>query len=66
MDSAKRHVDIPETSADILKRFGEEDDGFLEYLHQNFHGIGRRVQPASVLSIGFPAPATPLRPSCTR
>jgi len=39
-DEAQRRVDIPETRADILKRFGGEDnDDFLEYLNENFYDL---------------------------
>jgi hypothetical protein len=39
-DEARRRVDIPETRAALLKRFGgEDDDDFLEYLKENCYDL---------------------------
>jgi hypothetical protein len=39
-DEAIRRIDIPETRADLLKQFGEDDgDEFLEYLTQNCYDL---------------------------
>ena len=39
-DEARRRVDIPETRAELLKLHGgQDDDGFLEYLNENFYDL---------------------------
>ena len=39
-DEARRRVDIAETRAALLKRHGgEDDDGFLEFLNENFYDL---------------------------
>lgn len=39
-EEAQRHVDIPETRAELLKRFGqEENDAFLEHLTENCYDL---------------------------
>ena len=39
-DEAQRRVDIPETRAELLRRFGGEDDGgFREYLKENCYDL---------------------------
>jgi hypothetical protein len=39
-DEAQRRVDIPETRAELLKRFGGDDDGaFREYLKENCYDL---------------------------
>ncbi|MBI3270833.1 MAG: hypothetical protein HYZ53_17655 [Planctomycetes bacterium] len=39
-DEARRHVDIPETRAELLRRFGGEDNNdFLEYLSGNCYDL---------------------------
>lgn len=39
-DEAQRRVDIPETRAELLKRFGgEDDDDFHEYLNENYYDL---------------------------
>lgn len=39
-DEARRRVDIPETRAELLKRFGGEDnDAFLEYLNEHCYDL---------------------------
>lgn len=39
-EEAIRHVDIPETRAELLKHYGGEDDGaFLEYLNDHFYDL---------------------------
>lgn len=39
-DEAQRRVDIPETRAELLRRFGGEDDGdFLEYLSEHCYDL---------------------------
>lgn len=39
-EEAQRRIDIPETRAELLKQYGGEDnDGFLEYLNDNFYDL---------------------------
>jgi hypothetical protein len=39
-DEAVRHVDIPETRAQLLEEFGgEDDDAFLEFLNGNYYDL---------------------------
>ena len=39
-DEARRRVDIPVTRAELLRLYGGEDDeGFLEYLNENFYDL---------------------------
>ncbi len=39
-DEAQRRVNIPETRAELLKLYGaEDDDGFREYLNDNFYDL---------------------------
>jgi hypothetical protein len=39
-DEAQRRIDIPQTRAELLKLFGgEDDDEFLEYLHENCYDL---------------------------
>lgn len=39
-EEAQRRVDIPETRAELLRLYGgEDDDGFLEYLAENFYDL---------------------------
>jgi len=39
-DEAQRRVDIPEIRAELLKRFGgQDDDDFLEYLNENCYDL---------------------------
>ena len=39
-DEAQRRVDIPKTRAELLTRFGgEDDDDFLEYLNENCYDL---------------------------
>lgn len=39
-DEAQRRVDIPETRAELLKRFGgKDDDDFRKYLNENYYDL---------------------------
>lgn len=39
-DEARRRVDVPETRAQLLRRFGGKDDGeFREYLHEHCYDL---------------------------
>ncbi len=45
-DEARRHVDIPETRAKLLKLFGGEDNGdFLEFLSENCYDLHYAPEP---------------------
>ena len=45
-DEAQRRVDIPETRAELLKRFGAEDnEDFLEYLNANCYDLHYATVP---------------------
>jgi len=45
-DEAQRRVDIPETRAELLKRFGGKDDGdFREYLKENCYDLHYAAVP---------------------
>jgi len=45
-DEAQRHVDIPETRAELLKRFGGDDnDDFREYLKENCYDLHYAAVP---------------------
>ena len=54
-DEARRCVDIPETRAELLKLFGQEDnEEFLEFLNENcydLHYVG--LPGAQPFSFGF-------------
>lgn len=54
-DEAMRHVDIPETRAELLKLFGGEDnDDFLEYLNENCYDLHYApISQARPFSFGF-------------
>ena len=45
-DEAQRHVDIPETRAELLRRFGGEDgDDFREYLREHCYDLHYAAVP---------------------
>jgi len=45
-DEALRHTDIPETRAKLLHEYGGEDEeGFLEYLNENFYDLHYQPLP---------------------
>jgi len=47
-NEARRRVDIPETRAELLKRFGGKDgDGFSEYLKENCYDLHYSPVPAA-------------------
>ncbi|MCE9612218.1 MAG: DUF1826 domain-containing protein [Chthoniobacter sp.] len=54
-DLARRRVDIPETRAELLKHYGgEDDDGFREYLSENFYDLHYAPLPgARLFSFGL-------------
>lgn len=54
-DEAQRYVDVPETRAELLKLFGQEDDNdFLEFLKENCYDLHYAALPqAQPFSFGF-------------
>lgn len=45
-DEARRRVDVPETRAELLKLYGgEDDDGFDEFLNENFFDLHYAASP---------------------
>ncbi len=54
-DEAQRRVDVPETRAELLRLYGKEDDeGFLEYLAENFYDLHYAPLPgAQLFSFGL-------------
>lgn len=48
-DEARRHVDLPETRAELLKLFGGEDNaGFLEFLNEHCYDLHYKPIPQAL------------------